>query len=422
MRKMFALLSLLVLASLVLSACGGAAAPTAAATQAPASTEAPAVTEAPTSAATEAPTTGAFKSKDPTTFVVATIGEPETLDPALSYESAGTEITQNVYETLVFYEGEATDKFVPQLAESWETSDDGTVYTFHIRPNVKFHSGNILTAADVAYSFQRGILQGGYVSPQTLMTEPFMGIGNDEISLLVDETGGLADNREGMVAADPASLKNACDKVKSVIVADDAANTVTLSLAQPWSPFLATLAGPWGSVLEKKWAIENGAWDGSCDTWQNWYAATTEDDPINTIMNGTGAFKVDHWTPSQEIVLVRFEDYWGKPPALERVVVLNIPEFGTRYAMLQAGDADWVTVNPDQRPQVDNLVGEMKVFDTATNQYGPPQQVCSIDPGQLGLAKFIPCASGETGKGKLRMYIGRPWIAQDVITYNFNMP
>jgi len=110
-------------------------------------------------------------SKDPTTYVVAGIGEPETLDPALAYETAGGEIIQNVYETLVFYDGEATDKFVPQLAESWEISPDGMVYTFKMRSGVKFHDGADMTASDAAYSFQRGLLFGGYSGPQWLLAE-----------------------------------------------------------------------------------------------------------------------------------------------------------------------------------------------------------------------------------------------------------
>ncbi|HSJ88424.1 MAG TPA: ABC transporter substrate-binding protein, partial [Anaerolineales bacterium] len=196
MRKFFVLLSLLVVASVVLSACGGTA-PTAAATQAPASTEAPAATEAPTSAATEAPATGAIKCKDPTTYLEATIGEPETLDPALSYETAGGEIIQNVYETLVYYDGIATDKFVPQLAESWELSDDGTTWTFKIRSGVKFHDGADLTPSDVAYSFQRGLLYGGTAGPQWLLAEPFFGVGVDDISVVVDPEGNLYDDQAG---------------------------------------------------------------------------------------------------------------------------------------------------------------------------------------------------------------------------------
>jgi peptide/nickel transport system substrate-binding protein len=73
-----------------------------------------------------------FHSDDPTTFVEATIGDIDTFDPALAYDTASGEVIQNVYETLVFYDGEATDTFKPLLAESWELSDDGTVYTFHI--------------------------------------------------------------------------------------------------------------------------------------------------------------------------------------------------------------------------------------------------------------------------------------------------
>src|SRR5512133_3193977 len=114
MRKLFALLSLLVLASMILSACGGTPAP---ATQAPQATKEPSQEPATTSE----PATSGVASKDPTTFLQAVIGEPESLDPALAYETAGGEIIQNVYETLVFYDGIATDKFVPMLAEEMPT-------------------------------------------------------------------------------------------------------------------------------------------------------------------------------------------------------------------------------------------------------------------------------------------------------------
>src|SRR5574340_75288 len=96
-------------------------------------------------------------AKDPTNYVDASIGDMDTLDPALAYDTSSGEVLQNVYETLVFYDGIATDKFVPQLAESYEVSAAGTVWTFKIRQGVKFHEGGDLTASDVAYSFQRGL-------------------------------------------------------------------------------------------------------------------------------------------------------------------------------------------------------------------------------------------------------------------------
>ena len=329
-------------------------------------------------------------SADPTTFTNVTTGDADTFDPALSYDTASCEIIQNTYETLVFYDGEATDKFKPLLAESWTTSDDGTVWTFNIRKDVKFQEGGDLTPSDVAYSFQRGILQGGYTSPQWLLAEPFLGVGMDDITMIVDE-GASADDREALLKNDPAVLKAACEKVQAAIVADDAAGTVTFTLAQPWGPFLPTIANAWGSVMDKEWVIEKGGWDGSCDTWQNTYGMTSAEDIFTPIANGTGPFKLDHWTPGEEIVLAKNETYWGEAAKLDRVVIKIISEFGTRFAMLQAGEADVITVPADYRVQVDPMVGEMRVFDAETNTYKESVPVCEVNTDLLGLDRFITC-------------------------------
>src|SRR5574338_1215197 len=216
MRKSFALFSLLVVLSMVLAACGAPA------TSAPAQTQAP-TTGGEATQAPEQPTTSGPSSSDPTTYFRPTFGDPETLDPALDYETAGGEIVSNVYETLVWYNKDKAAEFIPQLAESWEISDDGLTYTFHIRQGVKFHEGGDLTPSDVAYTFQRGLLQGSTASPQWLLTEPFYGIGIDDVSLLVDPEGNLYDDRAALSAADPAALKAACDQTQAAIVADDAA-------------------------------------------------------------------------------------------------------------------------------------------------------------------------------------------------------
>jgi len=366
MRKIFFILSTLVVLSMILSAC--------------------------------APQR---KSKDPTTLVVAVFGEPETLDPALAYETAGGEIIQNVYEPLIFYKGDQPGEFVPMLAESWTISEDGTTYTFKIRKGVKFHEGGDLTPEDVAYTFQRGLLFGGTAGPQWLLAEPFFGTGVDDISLLVDPEGNLYDDREGIKAADPEKLKAACQKVKDAIVADNDNWTVTMKLAQPWGPFLATIAQTWGSVMDKEWVIEHGGWDGSCDTWQNYYAIPSEKDPFTPIANGTGPFKLDHWTQGQEIVLVRNENYWREPAKLQRVVIKKVDEWGTRFAMLQAGDADFVAVPPENRPQVDEMVGERCEFDLQANTYKP-------------------CVETDPNK-PLRLYVGQPGVTRTDIFLNFNI-
>jgi ABC-type transport system substrate-binding protein len=368
------------------------------------------------------PMTKAEGAKNPTVFTNVSYGDPETLDPARAYDTAAGEVIQNVYETLVFYDGGATDKFVPQLAESWTVSDDGKTWVFTIRKDVKFHNGDVMTASDVAYSFQRGVLQGGTSSPQLLIAEPFFGVGIDDISVVVDPEGTLYDDRELLSAFDPAALVAACEKTKAVVVADDAAGTVTFNLSQAWGPFLPTIAQSWGSVMDQKWVVENGGWDGSCDTWQTFYGMQPEEDPFTPIANGTGAFKLDHWTVGQEIVLARNEEYWRAPAALERVTLANVPEWGTRFAMFQTGDADLVTVNLEDTPQVDKLVGEVRFFDIEKNEYAPAVELCSIDETKVGVEKFIACADGETGTGgQFRMLIGRPSIVKSVVIYNFDI-
>jgi len=402
MRKIFALLSLLIVASMVLAACGGAAPaeePAAPAVEEPAAEEPAAEEPAAEEPAAEEPAM-AMGSADPTTFNYVTFGGPETLDPALAYETAGGEIIQNVYETLVFYDGANTDKFVPQLAESWEVSEDGTVYTFKIRSGVTYHEGQTLEASDAAYSFQRGLLFGGYSSPQWLLAEPFFGVGLDDITCIVDDCAS-ADDREALSANDPATLLAACERVTSAIVADNDAGTVTMTLAAPWGPFIPTIASSWGSILDEGWAKENGAWDGDCNTWQNYYAEPSESDPLTTIMNGTGPFIFDHYTNGEELVLVRNDNYWREPAQLERIVWRYVDEWGTRFAMAQAGDADFFSVPPANRSQVDALSGELCEFDLVANAY----KECEVVDDSL----------------PYRLYIGRPGITHTDMFLTFNI-
>ncbi len=239
---------------------------------------------------------------------------------------------------------------------------------------------------------------------------------------MIVDGGASADDREALAKNDPATLKAACEKVQAAIVADDAAGTVTMTLAQPWGPFLATIAQTWGSVMSKSWVVEKGGWDGSCDTWQNFYGMTSADDPFSTIANGTGPFKLEKFANGEEIDLVRNDAYWREPAKLERVVLKQVPEWGTRFSMMQAGDADLATVPSANRSQMDELVGAFQVYDAATNTYGPVQEVCNYDAGALGAAKFTACAAGEAGNGgPFLARLGRPVVSMDVLLFNWNI-
>ena len=114
--------------------------------------------------------------KNPDTFVQATIGNVDSLDPAYGYDTASGEQVQMIYETLIFFDGESTTEFVPVLATEWTVSADGLTYRFKIRKGVKFHNGNDLTPEDVEYSFERGMVQDYGAGPQWMLFEPLLGI------------------------------------------------------------------------------------------------------------------------------------------------------------------------------------------------------------------------------------------------------
>jgi len=425
-------LGLLIAAALVLGACSPATStPPSAGTLpatgnalAPASTPAVTAVSSPAVAATSpvapAPT---LQSKDPTTFTYLPVsGDPDTLDPAFDYETTGGQVIQNTYETLIFYNKGDANSFVPQLAievpsqSNGGISADGKTYTFKIRAGVKFHNGDTLTPDDVAFTFQRGLLQGGLSSPQWLLFQPILGVaaspsGNNDITDLVDPSGKLGDNQEAVLLADPAKLLAACQAVTSAIVADDAAGTVTFHLAQPWGPLLATLAAIWGSVSDKKWVGAHGGWDGDCHTWQKFYQTQSADINqlgIGTNENGTGPYVLDHWTHGKEIVLKAFAGYWrtepawpggpaGAPGLKTIIIILNVPKFSERLAAVQAGDADTIDANVSTDwLQEDPLAGE------TCDQSGA-------------------CQPGSSPNGPLRVFKSLAPVSRNDMLFNFKI-
>ena len=317
-----------------------------------------------------------MNAPDPTTLVEMTFGDIDTLDPALAYDTASADPLTHIYETLIWYNFRDGTSYVPALAtevpsiENGGISEDGKTYVFNIREGVTFHDGAELTPSDVAYSFQRGLLQSDPNGPQWLMLEPILGYTSGDVTEGIQE-GAFAGDPEGLKAgATPEELAATCELVKSHIVADDAAGTVTFNLELSWGPFLATLAQSWGSVIDYDWAVAQGDWDGDCATWQDFYAVGAENTKLGAVANGTGPFKLDHWTPGEEWVMTANEAYWRTeetpvweggpygPAALKTIIIRNVEEWGTRFAALQAGDAAWVSVPAENEPQLDALVGE----------------------------------------------------------------
>ncbi len=382
--------------------------------------EVPAETEGPGAVLTD---------PSPDTFVTLTFGDIDTMDPSLVYDTASGQLIENVMEALIYYNHKDGTSYVPMLAtevptgENGGISEDGLTYTWNIREGVTFHEGGTLEPHDVAYTFQRGLLQSDPNGPQWLLLEPFLGYsGCGDITEGIDPECGMAGDRDALIAYagdNPEEAIGVCELVKEAIVADDAAGTVTMNLAIPWGPMLATLAQSWGAILDMEWAVEQGSWDGECDGWWDHYALGAENSPISEVINGTGPYMLDHWTPGEEYALVANPDYWRTEPIWEggpsgvaripNVIVRLVDEWGTRFAALQAGDAEIVTVPIDQRVQVRQLVSEICDWQTdeceATGNAGgflrEFRDLPSVSKEHIFMTWALPEDSPYLGSGQL---------------------
>ena len=209
-RKLFSMFSLVLIASMVLSACGGAATPEVTPTTGQ-TTGGEATATTGTSAggtATDTPSLSTGGSgggpaptiKNPDNLVVGTTANTKSLDPAWAYDTASASVIFNVYDTLLAMNKDKTSEFVPDLATKWDVSQDGKTYTFTIRKGVKFHNGEDLTPEDVAYSLQRGLMQDRSGGPQWIMLQPFFGL---DVQSFATDVVGRANGTKPTAGATP---------------------------------------------------------------------------------------------------------------------------------------------------------------------------------------------------------------------------
>ena len=335
--------------------------------------------------------------KNPDTLIEATIGGPESLDPAWAYDTASGEVIFNVYETLLFPKKDKTTDFVPMLATSWDVSPDGKTYTFHIRQGIKFQDGQDLTPQDVAYSLWRAITIDRAGGPSWILLQPFFGL---DVQSFENDVVKKQFNGDWTKAA---------QAVEDAITFDNKAGTVTMNLKQPYGPFLQILTGTWASIVSMPWAIQQGAWDGKPEDVQKYNNPSADADPLFKVMNGTGPYKLESWVPEQETDLVRNDNYWlttplwdggpTGPAKMQNVAIKVINEWGTRFATFKTGDADIAYVDNQYISQVDPLVGE----------------TCDAS------GKCTPTSNADTADATLRLYKGLPSIQETVIFFNENV-
>jgi len=252
---------------------------------------------------------------NPDTIVMTEFGDVQTLDPMWNYESAGGEITERVYEHLVWYDGEKTD-IVPQLAEKWEVSTDGTVYTFHLKNGVKFHDGTGFNAQAVKFSIDSTILLNDPEGPAWILAQIVKG----GMRYMTSNTYGVTNQSE----------VDAYLAEEGVKVIDD--YTVQITLDYAYTPFLASLAYI-PRIFSPTFVEQHG---GFKPGFRNEY--------IHEHASGTGPFTVVEWKPGERLVMERFDDYWGEKAKVKRVIINYVNEWGTRLLSFFAGESDTVMV------------------------------------------------------------------------------
>jgi peptide/nickel transport system substrate-binding protein len=214
-------------------------------------------------------------------------------------------------------------------------------------------------------------------------------------------------------------LAQVCEDVKAAVEYDDVARTLTLHLAAPFAPVMQLLSNGWASPVDSEWMAEQGDWDGDCANWVAFHDPAAEDSVIFNVENGTGPFKLEYWKPNDEISMVRNDDYWRTEPMwdggpsgpawYDRVVYKIVDEWGTRFAMLQAGDVDIAYVPTQYIEQVDPLVAEdcdpITYECTQINANGKLRLYKNLSGGTVSVDFFfamdIPTESSFIGSGTL---------------------
>jgi oligopeptide transport system substrate-binding protein len=216
--------------------------------------------------------------------------DPPTMDPTLSGDTTSAAYVSEIFSGLVVFNKDL--ELVPDLAEKWDISGDGTVYTFSLRQDATFHDGKQVQAQDFKYSFERAC------DPATGST--------------------TADTYLGDIVGCRDKLNGKADEVAGVKVVDE--HTLEITIDGPKSYFLAKMAYPTAFVLDRE-NVEKGG--------SRW-----ADDP-----NGTGPFKLAEYNRGDSIVLERNENYYREPrPKLEKVYFYL--DVGLPMAYYENGDFD----------------------------------------------------------------------------------
>jgi len=229
------------------------------------------------------------------TLVVAdTIDDIMTLDPGEVSEVGGVLAANQIYQPLVSVAPDDSSKIIGVLAETWTASPDGKIYTFKMRPGLKFASGNPVTAKDAEYSLRRVVLM------------------KSRSAFILTQFGFTPENVK--------------DRIKAT---DD--TTLVVEIGDTYAPsFLYyCLSSYVGGIVDSKLVQEHEV---NGDFGNAWLKSENS--------AGSGPYVLTRWEPKQSILLTRNPNYTGETGGLERIFLQHIPESAAQRLLLEKGDID----------------------------------------------------------------------------------
>lgn len=220
--------------------------------------------------------------------------EPTSFDPPIGFNAASYNALNNLMEGLTRLDAEHVPQ--PAIAEKWEISDDGLVYTFHIRENANWSNGDPVTAEDFVFAWKR------LLDPDTASPAAFLGY--------FIKGGEAFNNGEG--SADDLGLKAVNEK------------TFEVTLESPTGFFLNLISNPAFFPVNHKVAQENPEWHTEADTYVS-----------------NGPFKLKEWNHDQNFVFERNPEYWDADNVkLDEVHWAMVNDSNTEYQMYESGQLD----------------------------------------------------------------------------------
>ncbi len=231
---------------------------------------------------------------------------PTTMDPSKVQDGDTIDLLQQTYEGLVGWS--TNNEPEARLAEKWDISTDGTLYTFHLRHGVKFHSGREVHADDFKWCIERAC------NPQFT---------SDTADTYLNNIVGVSDR-----------LKGKSKEVAGIKVVDP--YTLTIQIDKPRPYFLGKLTYPVAFVFDKD-ALKDPLKDMSSEA----------------EMIGTGPYKITSIVPDQKVTLTANKDYWAGAPKIDGIERPIVKDASTSLNMFKAGQLDLV---PLQRQDVAGLL------------------------------------------------------------------